>query len=159
MRVYNRVFTQVALVCSVLALTACKRADEVVEKSVPDIRICYIAMTDPVKEAISRDTIGHSCRDLGPVPASRFEVIMAAVGEAKPGAFDDKSVRVRITRASQPDIFIDKKGGVQVGEQRTVLTGAGLDNVTSVLESMRKAAEKGQEEQFEEAVQRATSLG
>ncbi len=155
----TRVFSQVVLISAVLALGACKRADQVAEKGVPDTRICYISMTDPASVAITRESMGYSCRDLGPVPASGFNIIMAAVAEAKAGAFDDKNVRVRISRAAQPDIFIDKQGGVQVGGAPTKLTSEGLSNITSVLETLRKDAEKGQEEEFEEAVQRAMSVG
>lgn len=153
----TRVFSQVVLLSTVLALAACQRTDAVVEASVPDTRICYIAMTEPASAPISRATIGYSCRDLGPVPGSRFKGIMEAVAEARPGPFDDTSVRVRITRPAQPDIFIDKNGGVQVDGAQTSLTSEGLGSVRTALEMMRENAEKIQEEQFEEAMRRAMS--
>lgn len=155
----TRVFSQAVLLSTVLALAACQRTDAVVEAGVPDTRICYIAMTEPATAPISRATIGYSCRDLGPVPASRFKSIMEAVAEAKPGRFDDAGVRVRISRPAQPDIFIDKDGGVHLDGAQTRLTSSGLSSVRTVLEMMRENAEKIQEEQFEEAMRRAMSAG
>jgi len=155
----RRVIPQLAVLTAVLALAACQRAEVPSEASVPDARICYIAMTEAIAAPVSRVTIDYSCRDLGPVPGSRYKSIMDAVAEAQAGAFDDASVRVKISRKAQPDIFIDKNGGVQVDGAQSRLTSEGLSSVRTVLEMMRSNAEKDQEAKFEEAMQRAMSMG
>ncbi len=104
----RRGIPQLAVLTTVLALAACQRTEVVSEASVADTQICYIAMTEVIAAPVSRATIGYSCRDLGPVPGSRLKSIMDAVAGAQPGAFDDASVRVKISRKAQHDIFIDK---------------------------------------------------
>ncbi len=155
----RRGIPQLAVLTTVLALAACQRTEVVSEASVADTQICYIAMTEVIAAPVSRATIGYSCRDLGPVPGSRLKSIMDAVAGAQPGAFDDASVRVKISRKAQPDIYIDKNGGVQIDGAQTRLTSEGLSSVRTVLEMMRSNAEKDQEAKFEEAMQRAMSMG
>ena len=82
---------------------------------------------------------------------ARYRRIIRAVADARPGDYDAREVRVRISRPGLPDVFIDRHGGVSVDGKVAALSSGGRSRVERILKKMNARAERAWEAKVEAA--------
>jgi hypothetical protein len=124
-----------AIASAGMSISGCGRLSEA-----RTVQICYGDFESITYTGITRASIHHSCVKLEKLSVNdwRYRRIMSLVAEGEPATFDDAVTRVKITRPSMPDVFIDQNGAVSVAGRETRMNRIAFNGVKRLIEPMSR---------------------